>query len=35
MCPGCGRVFWPGTHAGDMEARIASLRRKKQEGVKP
>jgi len=22
LCPGCGRVFWEGTHAGDMAGRI-------------
>ncbi|MBM3305040.1 MAG: hypothetical protein FJY79_03715 [Candidatus Aminicenantes bacterium] len=32
MCPGCGRVFWPGTHYGDMEARIAALRRRSGRG---
>ena len=32
ICPGCGRVFWPGTHFGDMEARIASLRRRSRRG---
>jgi uncharacterized protein len=32
MCPDCGRVFWPGTHYGDMETKIASLRRKSREG---
>ncbi|HOW85758.1 MAG TPA: Mut7-C RNAse domain-containing protein [Candidatus Aminicenantes bacterium] len=26
VCAGCGRVFWPGTHAGDMELKIDQLR---------
>ena len=26
VCGGCGRVFWQGTHAGDMERKIAGLR---------
>jgi uncharacterized protein with PIN domain len=25
MCPDCGRVFWRGTHYGDMERKIAKL----------
>jgi uncharacterized protein with PIN domain len=25
MCPGCGRVFWQGSHAGDMERKIGQL----------
>jgi len=25
LCPGCGRVFWQGTHFGDMERKIAAL----------
>ena len=25
ICPGCERVFWQGTHYGDMEKRIAKL----------
>lgn len=32
MCPVCGRVFWPGTHYGDMEAKIASLRSRSRKG---
>lgn len=24
-CPGCGRVYWAGTHAAEMLARIAAL----------
>jgi uncharacterized protein with PIN domain len=24
-CPGCGRVYWPGTHAGRMLERLARL----------
>lgn len=26
ICPGCQRVFWQGTHYGDMERKIAKLR---------
>jgi len=31
VCPGCGRVFWQGTHYGDMERKVERLleRRKK------
>jgi len=25
ICPGCGRVFWQGTHYGDMERKIERL----------
>jgi uncharacterized protein len=25
LCPGCGRVFWQGTHYGDMEGKIEAL----------
>jgi len=25
LCAGCGRVFWQGTHFGDMERKIESL----------
>ncbi len=25
ICPGCDRVFWQGTHFGDMETKIAKL----------
>jgi len=25
VCPGCSRVFWQGTHYGDMERRIGKL----------
>jgi uncharacterized protein with PIN domain len=25
LCPGCNRVFWQGTHYGDMERRIERL----------
>jgi uncharacterized protein with PIN domain len=25
LCPGCGRVFWQGTHYGDMEKKIAAI----------
>ncbi|MBN1223307.1 MAG: Mut7-C RNAse domain-containing protein [Candidatus Aminicenantes bacterium] len=25
LCPGCGRVFWRGTHLEDMESKISEL----------
>jgi uncharacterized protein with PIN domain len=25
LCPGCGRVFWQGTHYGDMEKKIEAI----------
>jgi len=25
LCPACGRVFWQGTHYGDMEEKIAAI----------
>ena len=25
LCPGCGRVFWQGTHYGDMERKVESI----------
>lgn len=25
LCPGCGRVYWKGTHAADMDDRLACL----------
>ncbi|TFG52630.1 MAG: hypothetical protein E4H35_09235, partial [Candidatus Aminicenantes bacterium] len=25
ICPGCNRVFWQGTHYGDMERKIERL----------
>jgi uncharacterized protein with PIN domain len=28
LCPGCGRVFWKGTHQNDMEEMIADILRK-------
>lgn len=31
LCPACGRVFWPGTHFRDMEARLAELLGPRQE----
>ncbi len=30
LCPGCGRVYWKGTHAADMEARVERLLRKRK-----
>jgi hypothetical protein len=25
ICPRCGRVYWPGTHFGDMEAKLSAI----------
>ena len=25
ICPGCGRVYWPGTHFGDMNRKLAEI----------
>jgi uncharacterized protein len=25
ICPRCGRVYWPGTHFGDMDKRLAKI----------
>ncbi len=33
LCPQCGRVYWQGTHFGDMERKIASVLAKKPEGT--
>ena len=30
LCPGCGRVFWRGTHFKDMEFKIDEILKKKQ-----
>ncbi len=29
LCPGCGRVFWEGSHSGDMEAKIRTILKRK------
>jgi uncharacterized protein with PIN domain len=29
LCPGCGRVFWQGTHFSDMESRVEEILKKK------
>jgi uncharacterized protein with PIN domain len=29
LCPNCGRVFWQGTHYGDMERKIEALTRRR------
>jgi uncharacterized protein with PIN domain len=29
LCPGCGRVFWRGSHFKDMEAQIEQILKKK------
>ena len=35
LCPDCGRVFWPGSHLGDMEEKIrVILKRRKEGGLK-
>jgi uncharacterized protein with PIN domain len=36
LCPGCGRVYWKGSHAVDMEARLDALLRAepKRSGVR-
>lgn len=34
VCAGCQRVFWPGTHYGDMERKIARLRARHGGGVR-
>jgi len=28
ICPRCGRVYWPGTHFGDMEAKLSAILRR-------
>jgi uncharacterized protein with PIN domain len=30
LCPECGRVFWQGTHYGDMERKIEAILRRRQ-----
>lgn len=30
LCPGCGRVFWQGTHFGDMERKIEAILRRRR-----
>lgn len=30
LCPGCGRVYWPGTHWNEMQRRIANLQGAKE-----
>ncbi len=30
MCPECGRVYWQGTHFGDMEEKIDRILRRRQ-----
>jgi hypothetical protein len=35
LCPGCGRVFWKGTHFEDMEGRIESLLGRKNRKAGP
>jgi uncharacterized protein with PIN domain len=30
LCPGCGRVFWQGTHYGDMEKKIEALLKRRR-----
>jgi uncharacterized protein with PIN domain len=33
VCPGCDRVFWQGTHYGDMERKIAKLLDRREKAV--
>jgi uncharacterized protein with PIN domain len=33
VCPGCDRVFWQGTHYGDMERKIAKLLGRREKAV--
>jgi uncharacterized protein with PIN domain len=33
ICPGCDRVFWQGTHYGDMEKRIAKLLERREKAI--
>lgn len=35
LCPGCGRVYWQGTHLEDMKERIATLLDKKNRRPEP
>jgi uncharacterized protein with PIN domain len=35
LCPGCGRVFWKGTHHKDMEFKIEEILRKKKRRASP
>jgi len=35
LCPGCGRVFWKGTHHQDMEFKIEEILRKKKRKTIP
>ena len=30
LCPGCGRVFWQGTHYGDMERKVEALLKRRR-----
>jgi uncharacterized protein with PIN domain len=33
LCPGCGRVYWRGTHYGDMERKFQAIRERRREGT--
>jgi uncharacterized protein len=33
VCPGCNRVFWQGTHYGDMERKIEKLLARREKAV--
>lgn len=35
LCPGCGRVFWQGTHYQDMESKIEEILEWKKENKDP
>lgn len=32
-CPGCGRVYWPGTHPGRILKRLRAARTRRREGA--
>lgn len=33
ICPRCGRVYWPGTHFGDMDGRLSEILGRPGEGT--
>jgi uncharacterized protein with PIN domain len=33
ICPGCDRVFWQGTHYGDMEKKIEALLERREKAI--
>ncbi len=34
-CPGCGRVYWPGTHPGRILRRLGAVRMGRRKGAAP